>query len=264
MPHSPPRLGSSFGDSLRNQVDDEHTGIQDVPSAVFRLAIPLSDRDFEHHRVARDPHAVRERRAVVDAREVPGRDEGDGPRDEGGNHQAVGVSLADRDAGSTLMKQSPPGATLTGEQQFRGATRLFKSSRAYISWTMKNPPYILLYDRDCGICSAVSRWIRALDWRGRIRLQSIQSSRNILVGIPADRMLDALHVGAPAGPCTPGARAVRTLIAPFPIGAGVERVLRESAPLMRVVHRFYRFLTQFRDRLVCRLEPAGTSAGSGL
>lgn len=36
-------------------------------------------------------------------------------RDEGGNHQAVGVSLADRDAGSTLMKRSPPWATLTGE-----------------------------------------------------------------------------------------------------------------------------------------------------
>src|SRR3989442_14735732 len=138
------------------------------------------------------------------------------------------------------MRRSPPWATLTGESQFRSATRLVKSSRAYISETMKNPPYILLYDRDCGICSAVSRWIRALDWRRRIRLQSIQSSRSILVGIPEDRMLDALHVVSPDGRVTTGGDAVPTLIGALPIGAGVERVLREAAPLMRVVHRFYR------------------------
>ena len=129
---------------------------------------------------------------------------------------------------------------------------------------MKNAPYVLLYDRDCGICSAVSRWIRALDWRRRIRLQSIQSSRSILVGIPEDRMLDALHVVSPDGRVTTGGDAVPTLIGAFPIGAGVERILRGSAALMGVVHRFYGFLTRFRDRLVCRLEPAGTSAGSGL
>src|SRR2546428_4534884 len=127
---------------------------------------------------------------------------------------------------------------------------------------MKSPPYILLYDRDCGICSAVSRWIRTLDWRGRIRLQSIQSSRNILVGIPEDRMLDALHVVSPDGHVTTGGDAVPTLIGAFPIGAGVERVLRGSTALMGVVHRFYGFVTRFRDRLVCRLEPSGTSAGA--
>ena len=129
---------------------------------------------------------------------------------------------------------------------------------------MKSPPYILLYDRDCGICSAVSRWIRTLDWRGRIRLQSIQSSRNILVGIPEDRMLDALHVVSPDGHVTTGGDAVPTLIGAFPIGAGVERVLRGSTALMGVVQRFYGCVTRFRDRLVCRLEPAGTSAGSVL
>ena len=77
-------------------------------------------------------------------------------------------------------------------------------------------------------------------------------------------MLDALHVVSPDGRITTGGDAVPTLIGAFPIGAGVERILRGSAALMGVVHRFYGFLTRFRDRLVCRLEPAGTSAGSGL
>src|SRR5437667_11285436 len=100
---------------------------------------------------------------------------------------------------------------------------------------MKNPPYILLYDRDCGICSAVSRWIRALDWRGRIRLQSIQSSRSILVGVSEDRMLDALLVVSPDGRVTAGGDAVPTLIGAFPIGAGLARILRRRAPLIGVV-----------------------------
>src|SRR2546430_3578818 len=97
---------------------------------------------------------------------------------------------------------------------------------------MKSPPYILLYDRDCGICSAVSRWIRTLDWRGRIRLQSIQSSRNILVGIPEDRMLDALHVVSPDGHVTTGGDAVPTLIGAFPIGAGGGRGPPGASALM--------------------------------
>jgi len=77
-------------------------------------------------------------------------------------------------------------------------------------------------------------------------------------------MLDALHVVSPDGHVTTGGDAVPTLIGAFPIGAGVERVLRGSTALMGVVHRFYGFVTRFRDRLVCRLEPSGTSAGSVL
>src|SRR5437870_11330565 len=102
---------------------------------------------------------------------------------------------------------------------------------------MKSAPYVLLYDRDCGICSAVSRWIGAIDWRGRIRLASIQSSRSILVGIPEDRMLDALHVVSPDGRVTTGGGAVPTRIGALPSGAGVERILRGSAPLMGVAQR---------------------------
>lgn len=129
--------------------------------------------------------------------------------------------------------------------------------------TIESPPYLLLYDRDCGICSAVSRWIGALDVRGRIRLRPIQSSQDVLEGIPEDRMLDAFHIVSPSGRVTTGGDAIPTLIGAFPTGGGVERLLRGSSALMATVHRFYRFLTRFRDRLVCRLEPAGTSAGSG-
>src|SRR3989442_14714012 len=75
-------------------------------------------------------------------------------------------------------------------------------------------------------------------------------------------MLDAWHMVAPNGLVTTGGDAVPTLVGAFPIGAGFGRLLRGSSHLMRQVHRFYAFLTRFRDRLVCRLDAAPPSAGS--
>src|SRR2546428_5882565 len=126
---------------------------------------------------------------------------------------------------------------------------------------MAGPSYVLLYDGDCGICSALSRWIRAVDVRRRIRFESIQSGRGLLKGIPEDRMLDAWHMVAPDGQVTTGGDAVPTLVGAFPIGAGFGRLLRGSSGLMRQVHRLYAFLTRFRDRLGCPLDAAPPSAG---
>src|SRR3989442_3086314 len=123
-------------------------------------------------------------------------------------------------------------------------------------------PYVLLYDRDCGICSALSRWIHRVDVRGRIRFESIQSGRALLTGIPDERMLDAWHIVTPDGHVTTGGDAVPTLVSAFPIGAGLGRLLAGSSGLMRQVHRLYAFLTRFRDRLVCRPGAAPPSAGS--
>src|SRR3989442_443124 len=122
-------------------------------------------------------------------------------------------------------------------------------------------PYVLLYDRDCGICSALSRWIHRVDVRGRIRFESIQSGRALLTGIPDERMLDAWHIVTPDGHVTTGGDAVPTLVGAFPIGAGLGRLLAGSSGLMRQVHRLYAFLTRFRDRLGFRLDAAPPSAG---
>src|SRR5207253_1828346 len=121
---------------------------------------------------------------------------------------------------------------------------------------------ILLFDRDCGICSALSRWIGAADVRHRIRVRTIQSSRELLRGIPDDRMLDAFHIVAPNGQLTTGGDAVPTLIEALPMGAGFGRILRSSQGLMSRVTAFYGFLTRFRDQLVCRVAFGETSEGS--
>lgn len=127
---------------------------------------------------------------------------------------------------------------------------------------MASREYVLLFDRDCGICSAMSRWIRAVDLRRRIHLRPIQSSRNLLREIPESRILDAFHIVAPGGRVTTGGDAVPTLIEALPMGAGLGRILQASPALMSRVRRFYDFLTRFRESLVCPVDLAATSAGS--
>src|SRR5438309_11530292 len=108
---------------------------------------------------------------------------------------------------------------------------------------METGEYILLFDRDCGICSALSRWIGAADLRHRIRIRTIQSSRELLRGIPDERMLDAFHIVAPSCQLTTGGDAVPTLIDAWPVGAGVGRILRSSRGLIPRVIAFCGYRT---------------------
>ncbi|HYU06911.1 MAG TPA: DCC1-like thiol-disulfide oxidoreductase family protein [Thermoplasmata archaeon] len=122
--------------------------------------------------------------------------------------------------------------------------------------------YVLLYDGECGLCGAFGRWVHAADLRRRIRIRSAQSSWDLLLGLPDDQVLAVFHMIDPGGRITSGGDAVATLIEAFPVGVGFARVLRGSETLMRRVRGSYRFLAQFRDRLVCRVAPGATSAGS--
>src|SRR5437879_11924565 len=97
---------------------------------------------------------------------------------------------------------------------------------------METGEYILLFDRDCGVCSALSRWIGAAELRHRIRVRTIQSSRELLRGIPDERMLDAFHIVAPSGQLTTGGSAVPPLIEALRTGAGFGRILRRSPALL--------------------------------
>src|SRR5207244_11934161 len=129
---------------------------------------------------------------------------------------------------------------------------------------METGHYSLLFDRGCGICSALSRWIGAADLRHRIRVRTIQSSRELLRGIPDERMLDAFHIVAPSGQLTTGGDAVPTLSEALPMGAGFGRILRSSRGLMSRVTAYYGFLSRFRNHLAARGASATQSEGSAL
>src|SRR5256886_5287202 len=82
----------------------------------------------------------------------------------------------------------------------------------YTSRTMVTSEYILLFDRDCGICSALSTWLGPAGFKHRIRLRTIQSSRDLLHGIPDDRIFDAFHIVTPGGQLATGGDAVPILL----------------------------------------------------
>lgn len=123
--------------------------------------------------------------------------------------------------------------------------------------------YVLLFDRDCGICGAMAQWIHAVDLRRRIRLRTIQEARDLLSAIPEAERLGAFHLVGPSGRVKTGGDAVPLLIEALPMGAGLGRLLAGTSALMPRIHAAYGFLTRFRERLVCRVDFGRTSAGPG-
>jgi len=68
----------------------------------------------------------------------------------------------------------------------------------------------MLFDRDCGICSAVGRWVsRTRCPPPTSGLKPIQSGNELLAEIPEERRLDAFYVVTPAGQVSMGGDAVR-------------------------------------------------------
>ncbi len=102
-----------------------------------------------------------------------------------------------------------------------------------------------------------------MDLRRRIRIQPLQSSRDLLPPGASEDVFGAFHIVDPDGRVTTAGDALPTLLEAFPMGAGFAHVLRGSDSLMVRVRRLYLFLARFRDRLVCRLGPLATSAGLG-
>src|SRR5207244_12617598 len=78
------------------EVPDALACVDVMARRVLRPRIAVSDGYPEDHGVARDAHAVRERRAVVDPGSAHGRDEGDGPRYEGRDHETIRLAFGDR------------------------------------------------------------------------------------------------------------------------------------------------------------------------
>ncbi len=113
-------------------------------------------------------------------------------------------------------------------------------------------PYVLLYDGECRICALLARWVKRLDWGGRIRIRPIQEAPELLPGIPPTEVLDAMHVVLPGGGVASGGDGLPALAAGLWSAPGLEHLLRASPGAMRVSRRCYELLAYVRGRLICR------------
>lgn len=119
---------------------------------------------------------------------------------------------------------------------------------------------LVLYDGDCRICTAFARALRALDIHRAIRIRPIQDSRDMLSGIPDDKILDAAHAVTADGRLVTGANAMPTILGALLGVPGVEPLLRSSRSSMAVLSRFYALLVEFRGHLTCAFA-SGSSEG---
>ncbi len=111
--------------------------------------------------------------------------------------------------------------------------------------------YLLLYDGDCRVCTALARGLAFLDVRRRLRARPIQESRGVLRSIPEAAVLDAAHAVAPDGRVTTGADAVPTVVGALLGAPRVESWLRSSRSSMALLTALYAFLVDLRGRLTC-------------
>ena|SRR3990170_794072 len=123
-------------------------------------------------------------------------------------------------------------------------------------------PYILLYDRDCRFCAASARWAKALDLRGRLRVQPIQASRDLLPQLQEEQILDAMHVIDAEGRVSTGGDSLPPLLEALLAGPPLGELIRSSRGMMRALRRAYEVIVRLRGHLVCRFDAASPSQAS--
>lgn len=98
----------------------------------------------------------------------------------------------------------------------------------------------VLYDADCGFCRWSVARLLALDRRGRLSPQAIQSEagERLLAGLAPDRRLATAHVATADGHVASGGDAVALVAAAGTRNAAAGPLARAIAPVSRRVYRF--------------------------
>ncbi|OGS51519.1 MAG: hypothetical protein A3K65_06925 [Euryarchaeota archaeon RBG_16_68_12] len=129
-------------------------------------------------------------------------------------------------------------------------------------------PTLLFYDADCGLCSAMMRWVRRIDRGGRVRAVALESGEAdaYLGDLDLRRRHASMHVVAPGGERASAGRAMLLLLEAIPIASGAARLIAGRDAGREAAERAYAALVRVRDGLAdarrfTRRE--GTSGPSG-
>lgn len=120
----------------------------------------------------------------------------------------------------------------------------------------------VLYDPDCGLCSATARMLRRLDGAGRLELVPFDEAerRGLGAELPRDRFYGSFHAVA-GGDTVSGADAIPLVLERLPLGRGPARLIRRSAFLEGVVARAYDWVSRHRHATGCRCHSPTPSKG---
>ncbi len=124
---------------------------------------------------------------------------------------------------------------------------------------------LYFYDADCGMCTAMMRWVRRIDRRGRVLAIPLQSREAdpYLGDLDGPARAGSMHVVTPGAGRASGGLAVLRLLEAFPCAAGAARLAAGRPETRRAAERLYRILVVVRDGLGGVTSCAGTSGPSG-
>ncbi|HEY7588428.1 MAG TPA: DCC1-like thiol-disulfide oxidoreductase family protein [Thermoplasmata archaeon] len=112
--------------------------------------------------------------------------------------------------------------------------------------------YVLLYDGECRVCTALARGVKSLDMRRRIQTRSLQEAQGLLPTGLGPRFLESMHVVTPEGRLATGPAAIPAMLAGLAGAPYLEFLLNRSRGVRRVTQRLYDALGEVRGHLTCR------------
>lgn len=118
---------------------------------------------------------------------------------------------------------------------------------------MSAPPMPVLYDPDCGLCSATARMLRRLDGRGALDLVPFDQAERRGLGqdVSRERFHASFHAVAD-GATKSGAEAIPYVLERLPGGRAPARVIRASPFLQGVVAGAYDWIARHRGVTGCK------------
>lgn len=117
---------------------------------------------------------------------------------------------------------------------------------------MPGPRTPVLYDPDCGLCTATARILRRLDRRGSLELVPFDAAerRGLARELPPERFYGSFHAIV-GGRTVSGAEAIPHVMERLPLGRRPAHLIRRSAFLRAVVARAYDWVSRHRGATGC-------------
>ena len=119
---------------------------------------------------------------------------------------------------------------------------------------MRSWKRFLVYDGGCGVCGFAKRFVKALDWHGRIRPVRLQDpeTERLLAGLDEEARWDSFHF-VRNGQTTSRGAGVIEILGVLPLGGGIPRLAAGMPRLRRASDRLYSLFAGLRNGLQCEI-----------
>jgi predicted DCC family thiol-disulfide oxidoreductase YuxK len=113
--------------------------------------------------------------------------------------------------------------------------------------------YILAYDADCGPCTRFKHMVDLLDAHHRIDFLSLSEAdkSGLLNGIPHSKKYSSFHLISPDGEILSGADGLLRLVAIFPLGNRISKLIALTPAGKRMIRFVYKTFSRLHDSPSC-------------